>query len=212
VSFTTILPMAFVMIAGPQIISSVFLATSEGWARNSLAYVGGAAISVTGFVTAAYLIVKGVKSSASSSSQGSTNDVIDAVVLALLLGLVGVVFRGRKKSEPPKWMGKLETATPRFAFTLGLLLLGVFPTDIITSVSCGSWVARQGDDWWQVLPFVGLTLTFLATPALLVVLLGERAKVLLPKARDWMNTNSWIVNEIVIGIFIGIAISDLAGG
>ncbi len=65
-SFKTILPMAIVMIAGPQLISAVFLATSEGWARNSLAYLGGAAISVTGFVTAAYLVVKGVKSSASS--------------------------------------------------------------------------------------------------------------------------------------------------
>jgi len=53
VSFATILPMAFVMIAGPQIISSFFFATSENWAKTSATYVGGAAISITSFVTIA---------------------------------------------------------------------------------------------------------------------------------------------------------------
>ena len=49
-TFLTILPMAFVMIAGPQIITSFFLATSPGWAKSSLAYVTGAAISPDGSV------------------------------------------------------------------------------------------------------------------------------------------------------------------
>jgi hypothetical protein len=30
------------------------------------------------------------------------------------------------------------------------------------------------------------------------------------KARNWMNTNSWIVSEIVIVFFIGITINSLA--
>ena len=182
-SFATILPMAFVMIAEPRIISSVFFATSERWARDSLAYIGGAAISITFFVTAAYLVVKGIKSSASSSNQHPTNEVTSSIILALLVLLTVVVFRGRNKSAPPKWMGKLQTATPRFAFTLGILLLGVFPTDIITATTCGSHVARHGDPWVAVLPFVGLTLALLAIPAMLVVLLGERAKVVLPAMR-----------------------------
>ena len=36
------LPFVLVMIAGPQIVSAVFLATSVNWARNSLAYIAGA--------------------------------------------------------------------------------------------------------------------------------------------------------------------------
>jgi hypothetical protein len=44
-TFLTLLPMAFVMIAGPQILSAIFLATSENWKRNSLAFIAGAAIS-----------------------------------------------------------------------------------------------------------------------------------------------------------------------
>jgi hypothetical protein len=50
---------------------------------------------------------------------------------------------------------------------------------------------------------------FLALPALLVIALGKRGKMFLPKARDWMNTNSWIVNEIVIVFFLVVSINSL---
>ena len=33
--FATVLPLAIVMVAGPQIITAVFLATSENWRKNS---------------------------------------------------------------------------------------------------------------------------------------------------------------------------------
>jgi small neutral amino acid transporter SnatA (MarC family) len=62
-AFLTVLPLAFVMIAGPQIISAVFLATSAGSVRNSVAYVVGAAISITTSVLIAYFVVRGAKSS-----------------------------------------------------------------------------------------------------------------------------------------------------
>ncbi|HEU5215037.1 MAG TPA: GAP family protein [Gaiellaceae bacterium] len=208
-SFAQILPMAFVMIAGPQIITSFFLATSPGWARTSLAYVGGAAISITGFVSAAYLLAAGVKSS--TTSDHTTNRVLDWVILVLVLILIARVYLTRKTSRPPKWMGKLQEAKPKFTFTLGLLLLGVFPTDILTSVTCGLHVARHDDRWWQVLPFVGLTLLFLALPAIGVVLLGKRAESVLPKIRDWMNTKSWVVSLIVLVFFLALTINSLVG-
>ena len=107
--------------------------------------------------------------------------------------------------------GKLQTATPKFALVLGLLLLGVFPTDIITSVTVGAHVANEDSPWLDGLPFLVLTLLFLALPAILVLLLGNRAKEFLPKARDWMNTHSWIVNEVVIVFFVVITINSLAG-
>ena len=120
-------------------------------------------------------------------------------------------FRTRKTAEPPEWMGKLQTATPKFAFRLGIALLGVFPSDLITSLSVGAFLAAQGDPWWYYLAFLALTLLFLALPALLLVIMGKRAEAVLPKARDWMNENSWIVNELVLLLFVGIVISNIAG-
>jgi threonine/homoserine/homoserine lactone efflux protein len=86
----------------------------------------------------------------------------------------------------------------------------VFPTDILTSVTVGTRLAREGDPWWHVLGFIAVTLLLLAIPAILVVVMGKRAQTFLPKVREWMNTNSWIVNEIVIALFIGIEINSLA--
>ena len=120
-------------------------------------------------------------------------------------------YLGREEAEPPKWMGKLQTATPGFSFRLGALLLGIFPTDILTSVAVGTYLAAHGDEWIDALPFIGLTLLFLSLPALTVVALRERGQVLLPKIRDWMNTHSWIVNEIVLTLFVVLTINSLAG-
>ena len=202
-NFLTLLPLAFVMIAGPQILSAIFLATSEDWRANSALFVLGAALSITAFVTVAYFLLNGV------SDAGASDDTLYVIVLVLLVAAAVHTFLARKTAEPPKWMGKLETASRRFSFTLGFLLLGVFPTDILTSLAVGSYLAAHGDPWWHALPFIGLALLFLSVPALTVVALGERGKRLLPKVRDWMNENSWVVNEVVIAFFIVIVLSEL---
>jgi hypothetical protein len=205
VSIVQILPMAFVMVAGPQILSSIFFATSEHWRITSAAYVLGAAISISIVVSAAFLL-------ASEASEGGTSDkAIYYVILALLLLGMVHAFLTRKTAEPPKWMGKLQTASTRFAFTLGVLLLGVFPSDLITSISVSSFLAAHNDPLWHYIFFLALTLLFLALPALLALLLGKRAERFLPKARDWMNANSWIINELVLLLFVAIVISDIAG-
>lgn len=205
VNFLKILPMAFVMIAGPQILSAIFLATSENWRRNSVAYVGGAAVSVTGVVTIAYVLAGG------SSSGGSSDDKLDVLFLILLVLAAVWVFARRKTSQPPKWMGRLQTARPRLAFRLGFLLLGVFPADVFTSVAVGSFLSNHGDPWWHLVPFLVLTLLLLAAPAILVLALGRRADAFLPRVRDWMHDNSWIVSEAVIVLFIAIESNTLFG-
>ena len=205
VNIAKILPMAFVMIAGPQILSAIFLATTENWRRNSAAYIAGAALSITAIVTIAYFVGSG------ASDAGASNDTLDIVILVLLVAAALHTFLTRKTAEPPKWMGKLQTANPKLSFKLGFLLLGVFPTDILTAWAVGTYLANHGSPWWHYLPFVLLTLLFLGLPAILLLVFGQRAQAFLPKARDWMNTNSWIVSEIVIALFIVITANSLAG-
>ena len=204
-NIVTILPLAFVMIAGPQILSAIFLATSENWRRNSAAYVAGAALSITLIVTIAYFVSSG------ASDAGASSNTLDIVILVLLVAAGVHTFLARKTAKPPKWMGKLQAASPKLSFKLGFLLLGVFPTDILTSWTVGTYLTSHGDPWWHYLPFVLLTLFFLGLPAILLLTFGQRAEAFLPKVRDWMNTNSWIVSEIVIALFIVITVKSLAG-
>ena len=201
-SFLSLLPMAFVMVAGPQILSAIFLATSEGWQRNSIAYVSGAALSITAVVTAAYFLING------ASGNSPKDGIYIGIIVLLVLAMIRTYVK-RGESEPPKWMGKLQEASPSFSFKLGFLLLGFFPSDIMTSVAVGSYLGNHGDPWWHVLPFVALTILLLGLPALLLVAFGRRAQVFLPKARQWMNDNSWIVNEAVLLLFVGIVGSNL---
>ncbi|HVN59684.1 MAG TPA: GAP family protein [Gaiellaceae bacterium] len=210
-SFLTVLPLAFVMIAGPQILSAIFLATSEKWAKNSAAFLAGVLIAVTLFVSIAYVVVRLLSDAAGSSHESTTHRWIDGGLLLLLAFAAWNTWHGRKTSKPPKWMGKLEDATPKMSFRLGFLLLGLFPTDIATNIVVGSHLARGGDPWWYCLPFVLLVLLFEALPVLFVLLLGKRAQVILPKVRDWMNTNSWVVSEVVLIFFIFLEAKNLWG-
>jgi threonine/homoserine/homoserine lactone efflux protein len=203
VTLAKTIPLAFVMIAGPQILSAIFLATSEKWHSTSAALVGGAAVSITAIVTAAFLLSHG------ASKQGASHHTLDIIFMVLLVAAGVHTFLTRKTAKPPKWMGKLETMKPWGAAKLGFLLLGVFPTDILTSIAVGGSVAAHHDPWWHVLPFVVMTLLFLSLPSLCVLLLGAKAKQALPKVRDWMNNNSWIVSECVIGLFVVITATNL---
>jgi hypothetical protein len=144
-------------------------------------------------------------------SAGASNDAVYVAILVLLVLAAVQTYRKREESEPPKWMGKLQTASAGFSFKLGVLLLGLFPTDILTSFAVGSYLSTHDDPWWYCLPFVGLTVLFLALPLIFLALFGPRAQAFMPKARDWMNNNSWIVSELVIALFIVITANSLAG-
>jgi len=196
VSFLTVLPLAVVMVAGPQILSAIFLATSGEWRRNSAAYVFGASLSISAVVTLAYLLSDG------ASRQGTSNDILNAIVLVLLLAAMVNTYRTRDESEPPEWMGKLQQANPRFSFRLGFLLLGLFPSDVFTAVAVGSYLSANDRPLTDAGGFLALTLLFLALPALVLLAFGDRAEAFLPKARDWMNENAWLVNEVVILLFV----------
>lgn len=198
--FAKVLPLAVVMVAGPQIISSFFFATSSSWKKLSATYVLGAAVSISLVVGASYLVAKGATSSTEEGESGLRP--ADYVILALLLFAMVHNYLGRKESEPPKWMGKLQNATPKTSLVLGFLLLGFFPSDLVTAISVGTFLAHNGDTFLQALPFIGLTLLLLGSPALGVAMMGKRAEAVLPKVRDWMNDNSWIVNEVVLAFFI----------
>src|SRR5512132_3951293 len=95
--FLTVLPMAVVMSAGPQIVTATFFATSQGAKRNSLAFLAGVATSTTIGVTVFFLLGSGI-----AGKQKDGKDWLDLLIIALLVFLVIWVFLRRKESHPPK--------------------------------------------------------------------------------------------------------------
>jgi ABC-type amino acid transport system permease subunit len=56
-----------------------------------------------------------------------------------------------------------------------------------------------------------LILLLVALPALMILLFGKKAENAMPKVRDWMNNNSWVISEIVLALFIALTANSLAG-
>ena len=96
----------------------------------------------------------------------------------------------------------MQNANPRTAFTTGLLLLSVFPSDFVILVTVGVNLAQNDASLLAALPFVAATVLIAALPVLSYLLFRRRAQRTMPKVRDWMNTNSWLVNIIVYVVFI----------
>lgn len=203
------LPMAFVMVAGPQIVTAIMLATSKQPKPNSLAFLGGVAAATTLGLTVFYVIADAVHPDSGGSSTGSTT--LNVVCMLLLLVLAVLVYRRRANTEPPAWMSKLQDADPAFALRTGFLLFAVMPSDLITMFTVSNLFAHANDPWWHTLLFMGLTVLFAGLPLLLLLAMGRRAEATLPKVRNWMSDNSWIVNEIVVGFFMLMSLNSLFG-
>jgi Sap, sulfolipid-1-addressing protein len=206
----TVLPLALVMIAGPQAITAMFLAMGEQWKKTSAAYVGGGALSVTAVYSVSYFAFRFVPQSAGHMPSAS-GDWIDRGILLALLVLAALVYHNRRQTEPPAWMGRLEGASPKLSFRLGFLLLGFFPSDVVTSATVGAHLARRSEPWAFGLVFVAVTVVLLGLPALTVLASGDRASAVLPTIRGWMNSHSWIVSECAVLLFVALTVKDMLG-
>jgi hypothetical protein len=201
----SVIPLAITMNAGPQIMSAIIFVTAPKALRLSAYFLAGVVIAVTAGVTVTYTVATVLGNSISfgdPSDSGSVGNAIQYVLVGLLVILSIRSYLGRETSEPPRWLGALQNAKPTTAFTTGLLLLSVFPSDLVILITVGVNLAQHNAGLVAALPFIGATILIAALPVLSYLLFRRRAERAMPKVRDWMNTNSWLVNIIVYVVFI----------
>ena len=200
-----ILPLAITMNAGPQIMSALIFITASKPLKLSAAFLAGVVIAVSVGLTITYTIARVLGNSISlgdPSDASSIGNIIQYVLVALLVFLSIKNYVRRESIEPPRWLGALQHAKPKTAFTTGLLLLSVFPSDFVILITVGMNLAQNDASLVAGLPFVLATIIIAALPAMFYLVFHRRAQRMMPKVRDWMNTNSWLVNIIVYVIFI----------
>src|ERR671914_1929511 len=206
-SFT---PLAITMNAGPQIMSAIIFVTAAKPLKLSAYFLAGVVIAVTVGVTVTYTLATVLGNSISlghSSNNGSLGNIIQYVLVGLLVFLSIKSYVNRETSEPPRWLGAMQNAKPRTAFMAGLLLLSVFPSDLVILVTVGVNLAQQNASLLGAVPFIAATVFIAALPLLSYLLFRRRAQRTMPKVRDWMNKNSWLVNIIVYVVFILLILS-----
>jgi len=201
----SVIPLAITMNAGPQIMSAIIFVTAPKALRLSAYFLAGVVIAVTVGVTVTYTLATALGSSISlgdPSNGGSLGNIIQYLLVGLLVFLSIKNYMGRETIEPPRWLGAMQNAKPRTAFTTGLLLLSVFPSDLVILVTVGVNLVQKDASLLSALPFVVTTIFIAALPVLSYLLFHRRAVRVMPKVRDWMNANSWLVNIIVYAVFI----------
>jgi hypothetical protein len=200
-----VLPLAITMNAGPQIMSAIVFVTAPKPLKLSAYFLAGVVIAVTAGVTVTYTLASVLGNSISlgdPSNSGSIGNIIQYALVGLLVFLSIRSYVRRETSEPPRWLGTLQNAKPRTAFTTGLLLLSVFPSDLMILVTVGVNLWQQNASLLGAVPFMVATILIAALPVLSYLLFRRRAERVMPKVRDWMNTHSWLVNIIVYVVFI----------
>ena len=204
--FLKVLPLAVVMVAGPQIITAIMLATSVRPRANSSGYVGGAMLAAV-FNTCLFFFL--ARALGLAAGGGASHTTVDWVLLVVLLAAAVKTFTGRKQSDPPAWMSKLQGESPGGAFRLGLLLFLLMPTDIMMEFTVGAYLAGHDLALWHSAGFLGLTALLIGSPLLVLLLMGRRADTVLPATRDWMQTNAWVVSEAVIALFVVMQVNSI---
>ena len=195
-----ILPLLLVMVMGPQILTAIFLVTSEKVMKNSLAMIAGVALaaSVGLAIWSGVMEAADLKPKADSDGPSTT----DWVVSGLLAVLAIHIWMGRGEASVPKWMTALQEAEPKRAFSLGFLLILLMPTDIIATISAAHVMQDSGSPAIDAWPLIAGTVLLMALPFIAYSLLGQRAKRAMPGIREWLTTHSWLVNLVVIVYFI----------
>jgi cytochrome c biogenesis protein CcdA len=195
-----ILPLALIMVMGPQILTAIFLVTSKEPVKNSLAMIVGVIAAACLSLAIWYLLVKAIGIKPKDDSSGPTT--ADYVVAGLLALAAVHTFLGRGTASVPKWMTALQEAEPKRAFSLAFLLILLMPTDIVAVISTVNWLHDNHKNLLDGWPLVAATTLLMALPFLAYSLLGHRARDAMPGIRNWLTTNAWLVNIIVIVYFI----------
>ena len=200
-----VLPLAITMNAGPQIMSALIFVTASKPLKLSAYFITGVVIAVSVGVAVMFGLATVFGNSISlgdSSDAKSVGNIIQYLLVGLLVFASIRSYLTRATSEPPRWLGAMQNAKPRQAFLAGLLLLSVFPSDFVVLMTVGVNLAQSNSSLVAALPFVATTILIAAMPLISYLLFRRRAEVLMPKVRDWMKTNSWLVNIIVYIVFI----------
>ena len=74
--------------------------------------------------------------------------------------------------------------------------------DVIVLLTVAANLQQNDAGLVAALPFAATTLLTAALPLLLYLIFHRRALRLMPRVREWMNANSWLLNVITCLVFI----------
>jgi threonine/homoserine/homoserine lactone efflux protein len=189
------------------IIPAILLLFAVHPRSTSSAFLGGWFAGLF-IATTVFVVVGGFVESQDSSPVWLAWARLGVGIALIVLG--GQHWIERKKSKPaPKWMQSLQTATPRRAATLGILLSAANPKIVLLCAAAGVSIGAANE---SVAGTAAITIAFsvagsfsVGVPVVAFLVAGDRVLTPLGKARDWLDRNNAAVMAVVI-FAIGVAL------
>ena len=197
-----LLPTAVGVMLSPLPIVGVILMLLSNKARVNgpmflLGWLAGLAI-VVGVVVA---FVNPDKLNKSGGEPSTLNGILHLALGVLLLLLAVKQLKGRPKkgedAEMPKWMAKMQDASPVFAFGMGAFLSGLNPKNLIFDIAAAAAIVAgdlsSSQQIVAVVVFMILASLTIGIPVLWFLIAGESAKAKLDVLRGYLVQYNWVI-------------------
>ena len=154
-----------------------------------------------------------------AATNSTTSDTIawGKIVLGVILLLLAVRnWRNRPapgtEPEMPKWMAGIDAMDPGKALSLGFLLAGVNPKNLMLAAAAGASLAQLGlataDAVGSLVVFVVIAGVTIAGPVAYYLLGGDDAKTRLNGMKDWLALHNDAVMAVLFLVFGAKLIAD----
>ncbi len=192
------------------VVPAVLLLFSARPGPTSWAFLVGWWVGVGVPAGLATVFAESVSGSSASPAWLSWARVV-AGALLLVYGVRSWVAR-ESSTEPPRWLRSIETATPRTAARLALVLSAANPKVVLVAVAAGLDIGSSGltaaGDLLAVVGFTLLATIGVAVPVIGYAVLGERVLPLAARAKDWLLAHSAAILAVLVVIIGAVLIKN----
>lgn len=210
-----VVPLAIAIAASPfTIIPAILLLFTARARATSLAFLATWLVALAAGATAFVLLASAIEAFEKTPTWLSWTRIVLGAVL-IVLGIRQWLARGTPKPTPA-WMHRIESATPRKAVRLAVLLAYANPKVLLLTAAAGLSIGAAELDAAgtaaAIAVFTAVAALSVAVPVLLYAALGERMLGPLTRIRDWLERNNAVVMSIVItAIGVMVLIEGVSG-
>ena len=210
-----VLPAAVGVALSPvPIVGAILVLDTPLARRTGPAFAAGWALGLLAVSTLVVLVTESAEGAdGGAPGDSGTSTVVDVATLLfglLLLGLAVKQWRGRpqpdEEAPTPAWMTRVSALAPGRALGLGAVLAGANPKSFALAATAAAAIAEaslsSGGDAVALAAFVGLGSATVAGPVLAYLVVGERARPALDRARRFMTAHGTVIG-VVISLALG---------
>jgi len=197
-----------VAISPVPIIAVILMLFSTRARVNGPMFLAGWVVAL-GAVSAIAYALADAGDAATDDTAGDTVSWAQIAVGALFLLLAARQWRSRPapgaEAQMPKWMAGIDAFSPVKSLTLGLLLAGLNPKNLLLSAGAGAALAQLGPTTtdavvsWVV--YVTLGSITIAVPVVYYLVGGDRAKAALDSTKEWLAAHNAAVMAVLFLVF-----------